>query len=106
MIESNLAIDGMFALTVLMMAGVTYVMRAGGYWLMGHLPLTDRIRKGLEALPGAIIVSTILPIILKGDAALALSLLVAIGIMLAIRKDFLAVFGAAAAAALLRAGGL
>ncbi|MDN3718266.1 AzlD domain-containing protein [Roseibium salinum] len=45
---------------------VTYTLRAGGYWVMGRLPITPRVRRGLEALPGAIIVSTVLPIVFAG----------------------------------------
>ena len=33
------------------MAAATYLMRVGGFWLMGHVPLTARMRKMLEALP-------------------------------------------------------
>ncbi|WP_417693570.1 AzlD family protein [Roseibium sp.] len=102
MTDPYFSADLMFIAAVAMMTGVTYFMRAGGFWLMGRLPLTDRIRRGLEALPGAIIVSTILPIVLKGDLALGLSLVVAVAIMALIRKDFIAVFGGVAAAAIFR----
>lgn len=106
MSEGLFSADGMFVLTVLCMAGATYALRAGGYWAMGRLPLTPRVRRGLEALPGAIIVSTILPIVLKGGLTVALCLVVAAAAQVLLRKEFVAVFCAAAAAAALRQTGL
>ncbi|GGB53025.1 hypothetical protein GCM10011316_26330 [Roseibium aquae] len=98
--------DGMFVLAVLGMTAVTYSMRAGGYWVMGRVPLTPRVRRALESLPGAIIVSTILPIALKGGLSAMVALAVAAGVMALWRKDIVAVTLAAATAALCRAYGL
>lgn len=106
MTETPFSVDLMFALTVLAMTAVTYSMRAGGYWVMGKIPLTPRIRRALESLPGAIIVSTILPIGLQGGVPVMLCLGVAAAIMAGVRKEYIAVFCAVAAAAVLRAYGL
>lgn len=106
MAESAWSIDGLFFLTVLAMTAATYSMRAGGYWIMGRVPLTPRVRRGLESLPGAIIVSTILPIALKGGLPAALCLAVAAAGMAVLRKDIIAVFFGVAAAAAARAAGL
>jgi uncharacterized membrane protein len=38
------------AAAIAAMAVATYAMRAGGFWLMGHVPLTPRLRRILEAL--------------------------------------------------------
>lgn len=101
-----LSADMMVLATILSMAAATYALRASGYWIMGRLPLTPRVRRGLEALPGAIIVSTVLPIVLKGGLAVALCLLVAVAAQLRLKKEYLAVLCAAAAAAGLRAAGI
>ena len=98
--------DYLFVLLVLGMAGVTYALRAGGYWVMGRMPLTPRVRRGLEALPGAIIVSTILPIVLQGGITVALCLVVAAAAQIWLKKEYVAVFCAAATAAGLRAAGV
>lgn len=37
------------------MAVVTYAIRAGGFWLMGYVPLTQRMRSILNALPGSVL---------------------------------------------------
>lgn len=59
---------------ILAMAVATYAMRAGGFWLMGHVPLTRRVRKMLEALPGSVVVATVLPIIARDGLAAALAI--------------------------------
>ena len=53
---------------ILISALVTYALRAGGYWLMGHVALTPRVRRGLEALPGSIFIATALPLAVKAGA--------------------------------------
>jgi len=106
MTDQAFSADGMFMLAVLGMAAFTYALRAGGYWVMGRLPITPRVRRGLEALPGAIIVSTILPIVLKGGIAVALCLVVAAAAQIQLKKEYVAVFCAAAVAAGLRYAGL
>jgi uncharacterized membrane protein len=40
------------AAAIAAMAVATYAMRAGGFWLMGHLPPSLRLRRMLEAWPG------------------------------------------------------
>ena len=59
------------------MAGVTLALRLGGYWLMGHVKLTARVSRGLEALPGCIFIAVALPLAAGMGAA---GLLRALGI--------------------------
>ncbi|WP_041375622.1 AzlD family protein [Polymorphum gilvum] len=106
MTEGLFSADALFVAAVLAMAAVTYSLRAGGYFVMGRVPLTDRVRRGLESLPGAIIVSTILPIALKGGLPAALCLAATALVMGLVRKDVLAVAVGIAVAAAARAGGL
>jgi uncharacterized membrane protein len=93
------AIDSGVLLAILAMAAATYPMRAGGYWLMGRVPLTPRVRRMLEASPGAVIVATILPIIVREGVPAALAILAGGAVMLVWRKDYLAVAAGMAAAA-------
>lgn len=106
MSEGALTADFMFLAAIFGMAGITYALRAGGYWVMGRVPITPKMRRGLEALPGAIIVSTVIPIVLQGGLAVGLCLFVAAAVQVWVKKEYVAVFCAAAAAAGLRAGGL
>lgn len=88
------------------MAAATYLMRAGGFLLMTHVPLTPRVRRMLAALPGSVIAATVFPIISIGGLVAMLAIGTAGLVMLATRRDFLAVIAGMGAAALLRAGGL
>jgi uncharacterized membrane protein len=96
------ATDGAL-LGILAMAAATYPMRAGGFWIMGRVPLTPRIRRMLEASPGAVIVATILPIIAREGLPAALAVLVGGAVMLIWRRDYLAVAAGMGAAAAWRA---
>ena len=78
-------------LGILAMAAATYPMRIGGFWLMGRVTLSPRVRRMLEASPGAVIAATILPVVAREGAAAALAILVGGAIMLLWRRDYLAV---------------
>lgn len=90
-------------IAILAMAGATYAMRAGGYWLMGYVTLTPRIRRMLEASPGAVIVATVLPIVVREGLPAAAAIAAGGIVMYALRRDYLAVAAGMAVAAVLRA---
>jgi len=66
------ATDGAFSLrlsvvlVVAAMAVVTYLTKAGGLWLLSRVDVGDRVRGGLEALPGAIVVAVLGPQLAEG----------------------------------------
>ena len=91
---------------ILAMAAATLMTRMAGYWLMGHIPLTRRVRRSLEVLPGAIMAATIVPIVAKVGPVALLAVIVAAISMMSRRNEFLAVGLALAAASLARAFGL
>jgi uncharacterized membrane protein len=93
-------------LAILAMASVTYAIRAGGFWLMRRVPLTPRVRRGLEALPGAVIVATVLPLTVQSGLPAAIAIATVLGIKLATGREFVSLVAAVAAAALARAFGL
>ena len=94
------------AAAIAAMAIATYAMRAGGFWLMGHVPPSARLRRMLEALPGSVVVATVLPIIVREGFAAAIAIAAAGAVMLVRRNDLLAVLTGMAVAALARAAGL
>src|SRR6478735_5356630 len=63
------------------MAIATYLCRISGVVLMGFIPLTPHVRRGLAALPGSIVVATVLPLVERLGLAAALALLAAVGSM-------------------------
>jgi uncharacterized membrane protein len=85
------------------MAIVTYAMRAGGYLLMAYVPMTGRVRAFLQALPGAVVVALIVPVVARGGVPAAAAVLVALAVMAWRRNDLIAVVCGVAAAALARA---
>jgi uncharacterized membrane protein len=91
---------------ILAMAAATYAMRAGGFLLMAHVPLTPRLRRMLDALPGSVVVAAVLPILVREGPAAALAIVAAGAVMLLRRNDVLAVLTGMAVAAGARAAGL
>jgi uncharacterized membrane protein len=51
------------------MALVTYVTRAGGFWLMGLVTPSPRVQAWLRQIPGAVLVAIIAPTVLASSVA-------------------------------------
>ena len=93
---------------VAMLAAMTIAViftRVGGYWLLGRFTIGPRLRRMLDALPGAVIASTTAPILLTAGVSGWLALLAAGLTMILMRNDFAAVLAGVAVAAAARAGG-
>jgi uncharacterized membrane protein len=93
-------------LAIAAMTAVTVAMRLGGFFLMGYVAVTPRIRRMLDALPGSVIAAAVLPVIAHGGAVAPLAVVAAIAAMLATRNDLVAVAAGVVVAALARLGGL
>ena len=93
-------------IAIVAMAAATLLTRVSGYWLMGHVPMTKRVRRSLEILPGAIMASAIIPIVAKAGVPALLAVIVALASMMIRRNEFIAVALALAAASLARAYGM
>lgn len=94
-----------FAAVILAMMIAVYLTRAGGFWLIGRVTIGPRLRKCLDALPGAIIAATIAPLLVHGGVSALAAVAAALAAMLATRNDFAAVAAGIAAAALARLAG-
>jgi uncharacterized membrane protein len=95
-----------FAAMLAAMTAAVIVCRVGGYWLLGRFAIGPRLRRMLDALPGAVIASTTAPILLTGGLSGWLAVLAAGVTMMAVRNDFAAVVAGVAMAAVARAAGL
>ena len=93
-------------IAILAMAAATFLTRISGYWLMGHIPMTRRVRRTLEVLPGAIMAATIVPIVAKVGVVALIAVTVALASMLVKRNEFIAAGFALVAVSLARAYGL
>ena len=72
------------------MALVTYLCRVSGYAFMGFVPLTPRVRRGLAALPGCIVVATVLPIADRIGPVAFIALAASLAVMAWRRSEILA----------------
>jgi uncharacterized membrane protein len=91
---------------ILAMAAVAHFIRVAGYWMMARVPMTPRLRRMLDALPGSVVAATVLPIVVKSGAAAAIGMSIVVVVMMFRRNEFLAVFAGIGAVAALRAAGL
>lgn len=94
-----------FIAIVAAMAAAVYLTRAGGFWLIGRVPIGPRLRRMLDALPGAIIAATVAPLLAHGGISALIAALAALAAMIVVRNDFAAVLAGVGAAALARAAG-
>ena len=99
-------LDPLVLLAIVVMAITTALMRVGGFWLMGRVPLTPRVRRMLEALPGAIVTAIVLPVIAKIGLVAALAVAAAAASMIVRRSELLAVAIGVGVAVLARSVGL
>ena len=91
---------------IVTMALATYLTRVSGYWLMGHVPMTIRVRRMLETLPGAIVVATIVPLVARAGMPGMIGIAATFAAMLLRRNEFLAVAAGLTAISLARLAGL
>lgn len=63
-------------LAIAMMALVTYLTRAGGYWLLGRFTLSPRLEAGLGYLPGSIFIALVVPAAIEEGPPGAISIAV------------------------------
>jgi uncharacterized membrane protein len=84
----------------------TYLCRIGGVVLMTRVRITPRVERGMRALPGSIIVATILPLILDGGAPAIASVAAAVLTMMLTRSELAGLVTGLGTLSLLRAFGV
>ncbi|GGK33906.1 AzlD family protein [Salinarimonas ramus] len=93
-------------LAVAMMALATYLCRASGILFMSRLRITPPIDRALRALPGSIVVSTILPVAAQAGPSAILGLVAAVATMALVRFELAGVAAGLTAVSLARLAGL
>jgi uncharacterized membrane protein len=81
---------------------VSYLCRAGGYFLMGYVRVTARVEAWLNAIPMAIMGAILGPIAFNGGPAEWAGLVAAVGLKQTTGSDFVSILGAVAAVAAVR----
>ncbi|MGR7995248.1 AzlD family protein [Xanthobacter sp. ZOL 2024] len=89
-------------LAISVMALATVFNRAAGFFLMRLVPITPRVRRVLDALPGALLVALLAPGAVRGDRGMIAGLVAAVLVARFLRSDILAVVAAMVAAAAVR----
>lgn len=97
-----LHIDGAAAIAILAMAGLTYLTRAGGFWLMGYVAISPRIERFLRHMAGGVLVSIVTAAVVNGDRPMWAGFALAVGIILWLRRPMTAMAAGMALAAGLR----
>jgi uncharacterized membrane protein len=87
------------------MMAATYLCRASGVVMMSRVRITPRVERALRALPGSIVMATILPLASDGGPPAMISLGLTVVVMLLLRIEFLAIAAGLGAVALVRALG-
>ncbi|MDE2579881.1 MAG: AzlD domain-containing protein [Hyphomicrobiales bacterium] len=85
---------------------VTYLLRAGGYFLMAAVPMTGRVKAGLDALPASIFIAVVAPAAVKAGPVGVIAVGAAGLSMWFSRSEILSIIVGLCMAAALRAGGL
>jgi uncharacterized membrane protein len=94
--------------SVLAIAGmtlVTFLCRIAGVVVMSRVRITPRIERGLRALPGSIILATILPVVIDNGWPAIVALAVAIIAMTLTRIDIVGLVAGLGTLAVIRALG-
>jgi uncharacterized membrane protein len=89
-------------IAILGMALVTYVTRAGGFWLMSLVTPSPRIRAWLQQIPGAVLVAIIAPTVLSSSLAETLAALATALVAIRTKNVLIAMVVGVAAVWLLR----
>jgi uncharacterized membrane protein len=82
--------DLLALVTILGMALVTYLTRAGGVWLMGLVALSPRLEAWLRSIPGAVLVALVAPTVFASSVAETLAALATVLVALRTRNVLLA----------------
>jgi uncharacterized membrane protein len=93
------------ALAIAAMALATFLCRVAGAVVMSRITITPRVNRGLRALPGSIVLATIVPVTLdQGGAAIA-SLAATVTAMVVTRREAIALAAGLGTLSLIRAFG-
>ncbi|MBA4791881.1 MAG: AzlD domain-containing protein [Pseudomonadota bacterium] len=95
-------LDAPTLIAICVMAVTTFFNRTAGFMVMRFIPLTPRVRRILECLPGAVIVAIVAPTAAHGDVPMACGLVAALAAAKFLKSDFFAVIAGVGVAAGLR----
>ena len=92
-------------LAIAAMTLVTFLCRIAGVVVMSRVRITPRIERGLRALPGSIILATILPVVIDNGWPAMIALAAAVVAMAVTRIDIIGLVAGLGTLAVIRALG-
>ncbi len=92
-------------LAIAAMTLVTFLCRIAGVAVMSRVRITPRIERGLRALPGSIILATILPVVIDNGWPAMIALAAAVIAMAVTRIDIVGLVAGLGTLAVIRALG-
>jgi uncharacterized membrane protein len=92
-------------LAIAAMTAVTFLCRIAGVVVMSRVRVTPRMERGLRALPGSIIMATILPVVIDNGPPAILAVAATIVTMILFRIDLVALLVGLGFLSLIRALG-
>ncbi|MFG1403063.1 AzlD family protein [Xanthobacter sediminis] len=98
-----MSVDAGTLAAICIMALATVFNRTAGFFLMRLIPVTPRVRKILDCLPGSVLVALLAPGAVHGDKGMIAGLVAALVTAKLVRNDIMPVAAAMAAAAAVRA---
>ena len=105
-LEGWLAGPGGSYAAILAMTAATYACRVSGVAFMSRIRITPRIGRALRALPGSIVIATVLPIAAQTGPSAFIGLAAAVAVMSAVRFELAALVAGLAGVSLARMVGL
>jgi len=84
------------------MAIVTLATRWGGVFIMGFVPINDRVQQFISAMSGSVLIAVLTPLAINGDNGARLALLATAITMLVLKKPLLAISAGIVVAAVVR----
>lgn len=98
------SLDGPTLAGILVMSVVTVGLKVGGYYVQTLMPPGPRLERFLDALPGCVILSLVVPMALTAGATGVMAVAVAVPVLLKTGNTILATAAGVAAGLLLRHG--
>ena len=98
----NMSIDPTTLVTILGMSFVAIMARTAGFWLFANVTPSPRFESALKYMTPAILISIVVPEIVKGGMATWLAGLATIAVAVLTRQLLLALIAGVAVAALVR----
>ncbi len=101
-----MTLDGATLGVIVVMALAAAACRLTGFWFMHFIPMTPRVRAGLDAIPLAVMLGIIVPPALRGGVPEVVGVLAAMAAVYLRGNDLVSILAGMGSVAALRALGL